>query len=116
MEELILEYGWDILTGVGAALFGAAAVFLVYKVAERITKSNIADIIRQAIHRKKSDIAKKAIGQMVGTYVKEAKPNEITLSVLISDCKELEGQEIKIESSQGVDPSIQQGMKVKFTL
>lgn len=116
MEELILEYAWDILSGVGAALFGAAAVFLAYKVSEKITQSNLIDIIRQAIQRKKTDIVKNALGKAVDTYIKEVKPNEITLSVLISECKELEGQDIKIESSKGVDSSITQGMKVKFTL
>ena len=116
MEELLIEYGGEILEGLAGLIFGAAAVFLVYKVAERITESNVVELLREAIHKKKTDLAKKAVGKLVGAYIKETKPNEISFSVLLSECKELEGQDIKIESSAGVDPALKPGMKIKFRI
>lgn len=106
----------EVVEGVaeGAAIVGAA--YLVYTVAEKITQSNLPELIRKAIHDKMNDLAKKALGTALTACVKEIKPNEISLSVLQAQCKALEGKDIKITSSAGVDSNLKPGMTIQSYL
>ncbi|MBQ7704004.1 MAG: hypothetical protein IJT73_01035 [Selenomonadaceae bacterium] len=127
MEELIiafagellsgaLDIGGEILEAAGEMILGAGAVFLVYKAAEKITDMNLVENIRKAIRKKNEQLFKKALGTTLTAYIKEAKPNEMSLEVLTAECKELEKQEIRLESTEGVETSLKTGMKIKFSI
>ena len=107
------EFLFDLLLG---AIFGAGVALVVYKVAEKITDLNLVECIRQAFRKKNEQLLRKAMGTALIAYIKEAKPNEISLSVLQAECKELEKQEIRLESSKGVETSLKAGMKIQFTI
>lgn len=84
--------------------------------AEKITQSNFPELICKAIHDKMNNLAKKALGTALTACVKEIKTNKISLSVLQAQCKALEGKDIKITSSAGVDSNIKPGMTIQSQL
>lgn len=114
--DIAVEVGGEIIEFAGEALLGVGVALLVYKIAEKITESNLPDLIRKMIRDKSEAIFKKLAGKTISMAIKSKKNKEITLEFLEARCKELEKQEFKIESSQGVNDSLRVGKKITVTV
>ncbi len=112
MEDLILEG----LFAIGAALFGAATAYIVYKIAEKITSSNLPDIIRRAIRASNEKKMKQHLGKMIKAHIDRADNGVVVVSISDLDDDGKDADKIQIESSAGIDSSIRQGMTLKTTV
>lgn len=93
-----------------AILFGAAIGAIIYKVYTIVTSSNLAEIVRSAIQNAESDIVRKLLGRSLKIIVKEKSVNTISISVLEADLEKMDDVQIRIESTEGVEDSIYEGM------
>lgn len=122
MEEFLFELAseaFDQLCEIGAALlFGAATAVIVHKVYTKVTRSNLPDFVSEAIRKSKCDALKKMIGQIIEIEVKSKQDNIISIAVLEAkygqnDVAE-KNEEIRIESTAGIDDSVPVGMRLKI--
>ena len=108
------KFGGELRENVSEAL-ASPRMLPVYRVAEKISRANLPELVRQAVLRKNEQLTKKVIGKVVGVCIKQAKPNELQLSLLMAQYQD-EEPEITIASPAGVENFLRPGMKFNLSV
>lgn len=106
MWEWLIENGIKLVIGL---VVGAAIGALTYKVYEKITLSNLPQMIRNALQNSQKDAVKKLLGKRLTAVVKGKDVNVVKLDVFAEGSSEK--VDLTLEGS-GVSDNIRSGMKI----
>lgn len=85
---------------------------IIEKVQELITRTNIGQMVRDALQKAKKNAAQKAIGGAVSGIVVDATSHSVTVDIFDEDTQEK--TQVKLNTTVGVDKSIVNGMPVSI--
>lgn len=111
--ELVADNSDVILDALFGAAAGAAAVAVTYQIVRKITSYNIRDLIREAIKNSKQKVFEKFVGNALEATITEKKSNAISLEVFCAECNQK--ATLTLESKNGVDSTLTEGMKISLT-
>lgn len=108
-EELLGE----ILVAAGATVLGAFAGWaictIIYTVSEKITKSNLSRMIREALWNSKEEKARHILAGVIHGTVQSVGTNYVTIDAFLDEDQN-SVVKVKLETPEGVDSSVQERM------
>lgn len=97
---------------VTGAIAYAVGSNIIEKVQELITRTNIGQMVRNALQKAKIKSAQKAIGGAIEGIVVDATPHSVTVDIFNEDTQEK--TRVNLNTTAGVDKSIVNGMPVSI--
>lgn len=79
------------------------------KVCVLITSTNLPKLIRSALRNSKEKKAQKLLSGVIQSTIQQVKPNQVTIDAFLEDEND-DKIRIKLETTEGVDSSLQEGM------
>lgn len=108
-EELLGE----ILVAAGAVVVGAFAGWaigtIIYTVSEKITKSSLSRMIREALWNTKEEKARRILAGVIHGAVQSVGTNYVTIDAFLDDNPN-DMVKVRLETTEGVDNSVQERM------